>query len=157
MLAIWGTNDMQYVIRFARMKLLLQNFEPVWAIRVGLHYAVLCITQAWCFSSKFSKTVTHCETAWWPKGACEASRYHALFCFIVLKDPVKKAVRSISAKILQKHTESSPYYSLPFDPCAFASYCVLVCMHFSQATAFQKRWMYRLLCSISENAEESQF
>lgn len=44
--------------KFARMKLLLQNFEPVWVLGVGLPCVILCILQAWGFWSKFSVNQT---------------------------------------------------------------------------------------------------
>lgn len=149
MLAVWGTNDMQYVIKFARMKLLLQNFEPESEWICAMLYFASCRHGAFDLSSL---KLWQCGTARWPKGACETSGYHALFCFTVSKDAVKNVVRSISAKTLQKCTECFPCYSLPFD-----LYGVLVCAHFSQVTAFQKHWMYGLLWSISANAEESLF
>lgn len=100
---------------------ILNLFEP---LRVGLHCTMLCFTS--CRHGAFdlnSLKLSHCETAWWPKGACVTSRHHALFCFIILKDPVKKVVRSISAKTLQKHAEFSVLFSNFWSLC----FCFLLC------------------------------
>lgn len=156
MLATWGADDMQYVISLPGWSYyykILNLFEFLEWVCPVLYFAS-CRHGAFDLSSVLIK-LSCCETARWPKGACETSRYYAAFCFMISKDPVKKAVRSISAKTWQKHTKSSPCYCLPFIPCGFASYRVLVYMHFSQVTALQEHWMYRLLWSTCEKVEES--